>query len=201
MDGYLPWEKNWNSQIIYLPWIQPEVPGMENSPVLPAYPIFIDSLKNCVQGYDFFTAVAGTMVFLLGHEPEAAINAQYCAWLRTFNEELASQLFYEGTEMSARQNLPQAVWMLQASLLLEPESYETHYNLALTFNQLATKLMGEEKREEAADCLLQARQYFQNAEQLELEEQNGQKPESLPPGQAEEFFLDNGGDSDGTWVM
>ena len=166
MDGYLPWDKSWNNQIIYLPWIQPDIPGMENSPVLPSYPIFIDSLRNCANGYDFFTAIAGAMVFLLGHEPDSPVNARYCAWLRVFNEELATQLFYEGTEMTAQYNLPQAVWMLQASLLLKPESYETNYNLALTFNQLGTKLMREEKLREAGDCYKQASQYFWNAEQL-----------------------------------
>ncbi|MCL1804991.1 MAG: hypothetical protein FWG28_03160 [Clostridiales bacterium] len=166
MGGYLPWDKTWSSQIIYLPWIQPEIPGMEQSPVLPSYPIFIDSLRHCANGMDFFTAIAGAMVFLLGHEPDAAVNARYCQWLRVFNGELATQLFYDGTEMTARYDLPQAVWMLQASLLLEPESYETHYNLALTFNQLATKLMKEEKHREAGDCYRQAKQYFRNAEQL-----------------------------------
>ena len=171
MTGYLPWDRSWRNQIIYLPWIQPELPGMENSPVLPAYPIFIDSLKNCANGHDFFTAIAGAMVFLLGHEPEAAVNARYCAWLKIFNEELAGQLFYEGTEMTARYDLHQAVWMLQASLLLEPEAYETHYNLALTFNQLGTKLMREEKTREAGDCYKQAEQYFENANQLKQGDQ------------------------------
>jgi hypothetical protein len=116
---------------------------------------------------DFFTAIAGAMVFLLGHEPEAPVNALYCAWLRIFNGEIATQLFYEGTEMTTRYDLPQAVWMLQASLLLEPESYEANYNLALAFNHLATMLMREEKHWEAGDCYRQARQYFQNAEQLQ----------------------------------
>ena len=167
MTGYQPWDKSWHNQIIYLPWIQPELPGMEDSPVLPAYPVFTDSLKHCADGFDFFTAVAGAMVFLLGHEPEAPVNAQYCAWLNTFNEELASQLFYQGTDMTAHYNLPQAIWMLQASLLLEPESYETNYNLALAFNQLGTRLMREEKLREAGDCYQQAKQYFQNAAQLD----------------------------------
>ncbi|MDR0469338.1 MAG: hypothetical protein LBH09_05135, partial [Peptococcaceae bacterium] len=83
------------------------------------------------------------------------------------------QLFYEGTDMTTRYDLSQAVWMLQASLLLEPESYETNYNLALTFNQLGTKLMREEKHREAGDCYKQAQQYFDNAEQLQagLDEQ------------------------------
>ena len=166
MAGYLPWDKTWNNQIIYLPWIQPDMPGMENSPVLPSYPIFIDSLRHCANGFDFFTAVAGTMVFLLGHEPEAAVNGRYCAWLRVYNQEIAKQLFYEGTNMTAKYDLPQAIWMLQASLLLEPESYETNYNLALAFSQLATRLTREEKPGEAGDCYRQANQYFQNAEQL-----------------------------------
>ena len=166
MPAYFPWDKSWQSQVIYLPWIQPEVPGMENSPVLPAYPIFVDSLKKGIEGHDFFSAVAGAMVFLLGHEPEAAINSRYIVWLRDFNSEIAIQLFYEGTEMTAKFNLPQAVWMLQASLLLEPESYEANYNLALTYSNLATKLIREERFRDAGDCFRQAKQYFQNADQL-----------------------------------
>jgi len=169
MVGYMPWDNSWHSQILYLPWVQPEIPGMEDSPVLPAYPVFMDLLTNGAYGQDFFTAVASTMVFLLGHEPEAAVNKQYCAWLRIFNAELANQLFYEGTEMTARYNFPQAVWMLQASLLLEPESYETNYNLALAFNHLATKLTREEQFRDAGDCYNQAQQYFHNASQLRRE--------------------------------
>lgn len=166
MVGYLPWDKSWRRQIIYLPWIQPEIPGMEDSPMLPSYPVFADSLKHGAGGYGFFTAVASAMVFLLGHEPEAAINPLYCEWLRIFNTELASQLFYEGTEMTTKYNLPQAVWMLQASLLLEPESYETNYNLALAFNHLATKLHREDRPGDAGECYRQAEQYFRNASQL-----------------------------------
>jgi hypothetical protein len=162
----MPWERSWYNQIIYLPWIQPELPGMEDSPVLQSYPIFMDSLRNGLFGFDFFTAVAGTMVFMIGHEPEAAVNSQYCAWLRVFNEELPSQLFYQGTEMIGRYNYHQAIWMLQASLLLEPGSYETNYNLALTFNHLATRLMRDEKFDEARQCHEQASQYFKNASQL-----------------------------------
>ena len=167
MAGYLPWDKSWHDQIVYLPWIQPELPGMEDSPVLPAYPIFMDSLANGLGGHGFFTSVASAMVFLLGHEPEADINPKYCAWLHGFNAELAGQLFYEGTEMTSRFNFPQAVWMLQASLLLEPDSYETNYNLALAFNHLATQLAREEKFREAGDCYNQAHQYFHNASQLQ----------------------------------
>ena len=167
MHSYFPWDKSWQGQVIYLPWIQPELAGMEDSPVLPAYPIFVDSLKKGLAGHDFFSAVASAMVFLLGHEPEAAINPQYIAWLREYNSELAKQLFYEGTEMTAKYNLPQAVWMLQASLLLEPESYETNYNLALTFSNLATKLIRDERFPEAGDCFRQAKQYFRNANQLQ----------------------------------
>ena len=167
MAGYLPWDKSWRRQIIYLPWIQPEMRGMEHSPVLPSYPIFADSLRHGAGGYGFFTAIASAMVFLLGHEPEAAVNNLYCEWLRIFNGELASQLFYEGTEMTAKYNLPQAVWMLQASLLLEPESYETHYNLGLAFSHLEEKLNGEERFADADDCRRQAQQYLRNAAQLQ----------------------------------
>jgi hypothetical protein len=167
MAEYLPWDKSWHRQIIYLPWIQPEMPGMEHSPVLPAYPFFLDALKNNLDGYGFYTAVASAMVFLLGHEPESAVNPLYCAWLRVFNTELATQLLYEGTEMMAKYNFTQAIWMLQASLLLEPESHETNYNLALVFNNLAEKLAREEKYMEASECYSQAQQYFQNALQLE----------------------------------
>ncbi|MEL7624100.1 MAG: hypothetical protein AAGU12_10965 [Clostridiales bacterium] len=167
MTGYLPWDKTWHSQITYLPWVQPELPGMEQSPVLPAYPIFISSLKSGMSSQEFFAAVASTMVFLLGHEPESPLNPQYCAWLNVYNEELASQLFYEGTEMAAQYNLPQAIWMLQASLLLAPAAHESHFNLALAFNQLATQLQREEKYREAGDCYNQAQQYFNNASQLE----------------------------------
>ena len=182
MSGYLPWDKSWRNQILYLPWIQPEIPGMENSPVLPSYPIFVESFKNGMRGHGFFTSIASAMVFLLGHDPCAEVNPMYCAWLRKFNTELAAQLFYEGTEMTAKYNLPQAIWMLQASLLLEPDSYETNYNLALAFNHLATKLTKEKKYPEASDCYNQAQQYFRNASQLERSGAgSGQaKPDSAP---------------------
>ncbi|MCL1848070.1 MAG: hypothetical protein FWF83_00080 [Clostridiales bacterium] len=178
MAGYLPWDKSWRRQIIYLPWVQPEIRGMENSPVLPSYPIFADSLRRGAGGYGFFTAIASAMVFLIGHEPEASVNALYCEWLRVFNAELASQLFYEGTEMTTKYDLPQAVWMLQASLLLEPESYETNYNLALAFEHLAAKLTREEKFIEAGDCRNQAQQYYRNASQIKSSGSAAGAPES-----------------------
>ena len=56
--------------------------------------------------------------------------------------------------------------MLQASLLIEPESYETNYNLALAFSNLATKLTREEKFHHAGECFRQAKQYYRNATQL-----------------------------------
>ena len=170
MAAYLPWDKSWRSQIVYLPWVQPDIPGMENSPVLPAYPFFVDSLGMGPGGYGFFASVASAMVFLLGHEPESPTNPLYCAWLRHFNAELAIQLFYEGTKMTSRYNFPQAVWMLQASLLLEPDSYETNYNLALAFNHLASRLAREEKFREAGECYSQADQYFRNAAQLKRDD-------------------------------
>jgi hypothetical protein len=132
---------------------------------------------------EFFSAVASTMVFLLGHEPESPLYLPYCAWLHVYNEELAHQLFYEGTEMAAQYNLPQAIWMLQASLFLEPEAYETNYNLALAFNQLGTQLQREEKYREAGECYCQAQQYFNNASQLEgIEFAGGKKHEGYDSG-------------------
>ena len=167
MPGYLPWDKSWQNQIVYLPWVQPEIPGMEASPVLPAYPVFADTMRRGRGGYGFYTSVASAMVFLLGHAPEAEVNPLYCAWLKVFNQELPRQLLLEGTDMASQYKLTQAVWMLQASLLLEPDAYETNYNLALAFNQLATQLSREEKYGEAGECYIQAKQYFQNAAQLE----------------------------------
>ena len=167
MSDYMPWDKSWQKQIVYLPWIQPDIRGMEHSPVLPAYPIFLESLRHGGGGYGFFSAVASAMVFLLGHEPEAPVNALYRDWLMEFNKELPKQLLLEGTDMASKYKLTQAVWMLQASLLLEPTSYETHYNLALAFNNLATKLSREEKYVDASACYRQANQYFENAAQLE----------------------------------
>ncbi|MDR1194396.1 MAG: hypothetical protein LBK98_09580 [Peptococcaceae bacterium] len=166
MTGYMPWDKSWRILITYISWIQPDLPGMENSPVLPAYPIFISSLRGGLESPDLYSAIAGAMVFLLGHEPEEPINSLYCAWLRMYNDELAIRLFYEGTEMTAQYNMPQAIWLLQASLLLEPYSYETNYNLSLAFNQLGTQLQRKERHREAGDCYRQAQQYLDNASQI-----------------------------------
>ena len=122
------------------------------------------NLSTC---FGMRTAVASAMVFLLGHEPEAEVNSLYCDWLKEFNKELPRQLLLEGTDMASKYRLTQAVWMLQASLLLEPECYETHYNLALAYNQLGTRLTKEEKYLDASECYSLAEQYFQNASQLE----------------------------------
>jgi hypothetical protein len=166
MVGYLPWDKSWQIQITYLPWVQPDMPGMEESPVLPAYPVFVDSLKKGLSGEDLFTAIAGAMVFLLGHEPESPVNPKYCDWLRVYNEELARQLFYQGTEMTAKYDLAQAIWMLQASLLLDPGSHETNYNLALAFNHMGAVWLSKDKFREAGECFRLAQQYLNNASQL-----------------------------------
>jgi hypothetical protein len=166
MNGYLPWDRSWDNLITYIPWRQPELGWMEHSPVLPSYPIFITSLRSNPELQELYSAIASAMVFLLGHDPEGPANGLYCQWLRMYNEELASQLFYEGTEMTAQYNMPQAIWMLQASLLLEPNSYETNYNLSLAFNQLGTQLARSGKYRESGDCYRQAQQYLDNAAQL-----------------------------------
>ena len=167
MSVYMPWDASWQTKIVYLNWFQPEIPGMEDSPVLPAYPAFSDYIRGNGGGKGLFPSIASAMVFLLGHDPEAAINTKYCEWLNVYSKDLSRQLLLEGTDMASKGELTQAIWMLQASMLLNPDSYETHYNLALAYRQLALTLSKEEKDTEARECSLQAEQYFQNASQLE----------------------------------
>ena len=174
---YLPWDSSWSDLVTYVPWRQPELTWMEQSPVLPAYPIFATMLNSSLSPLEFYSSVAGAMVFLMGHDPEAAINGIYGQWLRMYNKDLAVQAFYEGTEMMGLYQFPHAVWLFQASLLLAPYSYETNYNLSLAFHQLGMTLAGEGRLKEAEDCYRQARQYRENAAQLEEDS----SPPILPP--------------------
>ncbi|MEA4891773.1 MAG: hypothetical protein VB085_04330 [Peptococcaceae bacterium] len=165
--AYLPWDSGWRELITYIPWVQPEGERMEDSPMLPAYPVFKNAENQGLEGRQKMTAVAGAMVTVLGHQPDDPLAPLYSVWLSMYDPNLARQLLLEGTDLASRFDFGEAVWMLQAAVMLEPESYEAHYNLALTYEQLGRHLQRQKKLSPAHQCFALARQYRENAAQLE----------------------------------
>ena len=129
--AYLPWNDQWSELITYMPWVQPEEERMADSPMLPAYPVFKSAVDHGLEGEPLTAAVAGAMVTILGHRPDDPLAPLYRAWLAMYDPSLSRQLLLEGTNLSSRFDFGEAIWMLQASLMLEPASYEAHYNLGL----------------------------------------------------------------------
>jgi len=183
--AYLPWNDQWSELITYMPWVQPEEERMADSPMLPAYPVFKSAVEHGLEGEPLTAAVAGAMVTILGHRPDDPLAPLYRAWLAMYDPSLSRQLLLEGTNLSSRFDFGEAIWMLQASLMLEPDSYEAHYNLGLTYDQLGRHLQRERKLAPARQCFALARQYKENAAQLERARREADEEMAAARGAAE----------------
>ena len=178
--AYLPWKPDWREVITYIPWFQPEAKQMADSPVLPAYPVIKTAVEYGAEGEELLTAVAGAMLAILGHQPGDPLAPLYSVWLLMYDPALPQKLLLEGTELASHFDFGEAIWMLQASLMLEPESHEAHYNLGRAYEQLGLWLQKQQQTEAARRCLTLAAQYRQNAEQLKGRSGPACEPEFEP---------------------
>lgn len=161
-----PWNDSWQDQIVYISVPHQVEPPVEMAPDF-SYPIFVGAFEQKLSGQDFWKAIAGAMVFVLGHRPDDSKASHYVHWLNTYNSSLAGELIYDGANQATKGNLETAIWILQAAVLLDPGIAETHYNLGLAFNQLGMALLEKGKKAQGELSLKQAIQYMENALELD----------------------------------
>lgn len=168
MREYQPWDDSWRDQVVYimLP-SQVDLP-VEMSPDF-SYPIFIGAFEKRIKGEEFWKAVAGAMVYVMGHEPYHPQIPLYIHWLNKYNSALVKELVYDGADQATRGNLDTSVWLFQASILLNPTVTEAHYNLGLAYYQLGLDLNEKGEKGKGESCYQQAVRYLHNT--LELDPQ------------------------------
>jgi len=166
MSEYRPWSDSWRDQIVYL-----MIPHHAGHPVELdiefAFPVFLSAFEQKLRGDEFWKAVAGAMIFVIGHDPGKEENKYYCQWLKAYNPAVVKELIADGAQQAKAGNLETAIWIFQAAIILEPEVPEAHYNLGLAYYQLGTQLAQKEQKQEAQSCYKQAVQYLQNTLELD----------------------------------
>lgn len=170
MKEYQPWDDSWRNELTFVPW-PPNAEYREELPPLPLYPVFNTAIEQKLEGEEMWQTIGGSIIFLLGHEPDHPFADLYIKWLRQFDPQLAHQLMTDGTTFASNFNFPNAIWMLQAALLLEPGQVEANFNLGLAFSQLGDTLRNDKYFDEAVSSYRQAYQYLKNA--IELDPQLG----------------------------
>jgi len=98
MSEYLPWNESWKEQIVYLV-IPPQVENPVEMATEFAYPIFLSAFEQKVRGDEFWKAIAGTMIFVVGHNPTMQENPLYIEWLKKFNPSVVKELLYDGANL------------------------------------------------------------------------------------------------------
>lgn len=167
MKEYQPWDDSWRKELTFVPWPPPDFEHKEGLPPLPLYPVFTSAIEQRLEGDEMWQTIGGSILFLLGHEPDHPLAAAYIHWLRLFNPQLPLQLMSDGTSYAANYNFPNAIWMLQAALLLDPGLVEANFNLGLAFSQLGEALKKDNYQDEAVSSFRQAYQYLKNAIELD----------------------------------
>jgi tetratricopeptide (TPR) repeat protein len=168
MKEYQPWGDDWRKELTFVPSLPSQREDMDHTPILPMYPIFVSALEK-LEGEAFWQAVGGAILYLIGHEPDNPLVKSYVEWINQYNPNLAIKLMLDGTTAASQFDLETAIWMLQASLLMDPELVEANYNLGLAFSHLGDALQKEERQAEADSSYKQAYQYLNNALQLDPE--------------------------------
>lgn len=168
MQQYQPWDESWRDQIVYI-----FIPSVVEPPVEMAsdfsYPVFIGAFDKKVQGEDFWKAVAGAMVYVIGHQPNHPFAVSYIYWLNKYDSTIVDGLIYDGADQASKENLDTAIWLLQAAVLLSPDKAEAHYNLGSAFYEEGMRLLkanDSQNKIKADSCFFQAKQYMENAVEI-----------------------------------
>lgn len=169
MQQYQPWDDSWHEQIVYV-----FIPGVQEPPVEMAsdfsYPVFIGAFEEKVQGEAFWKAVAGAMVYVIGHKPDHPLVTNYVYWLNKYKPTIANELIYDGVDQAFKGDLESAIWLLQATVLLAPEKAETHFNLGAIFYEEGLRLLNAKEVDsklKSNSCFCQAKQYMDNAVEID----------------------------------
>ena len=166
MGSYQPWDDTWRQQIVYI-----TIPYQVEAPVeMPSNfscPMFLGAIAQGVKGESFWQAVAGAMVYVIGHDPGHPQVPLYVHWLNSYNPAVAKELNFDGADQASKGELENAIWLLQAAVLLKPEEASAHYNLGLAFYELGLKLHKQGKIAESEDCFKSATQYLKNTLEID----------------------------------
>jgi tetratricopeptide (TPR) repeat protein len=168
MREYQPWDDSWSAQLVYL-LISYEVNAPVEMTANFSYPIFLGAFEKKLSGEDFWQAVAGSMVYVLGHQPNHKDRESYIYWLNTYNPNISKEIIYDGVEQATEGNLEKSIWLFQAAVLLDSSRAEAHFNLGLAYQQMGLALDEKNSKKEAESCFRQAVSYLENA--VELDEQ------------------------------
>ena len=166
MRDYQPWDESWRDQLVYI-MVPYEIEMPVEAPPDFAYPIFVGALEKRLGGDNFWKAIAGAMVYVIGHQPDHADVPRYVKWINSYNRDIVNELIYDGAEQASNNRLETAVWLFQAAVLLNPQLAEAHFNLGLAYYQLGVALAEGGKKEEGESCFNQATQYLENAVELD----------------------------------
>jgi len=166
MREYQPWDDSWQDQLVYI-MVPYEIDMPVEVPSDFAYPIFLGAFEKKLGGDDFWKAIAGAMVYVIGHQPNHKDVPSYIKWLNSYNSDLVRELIYDGAEQASKDSLETAMWLFQAAVLLDPQIAEAHFNLGLAYYQLGLSLIKKGKKEEGESCFNQATQYLENAVELD----------------------------------
>jgi len=166
MAEYSPWSNSWKDQIVYL-MVPPQVEHPVESEAEFAFPIFLSAFEQKVRGEEFWKAIAGAMIYVIGHDPGSTEDSLYTPWLRAYNPNVVKEVITDGANQATEGKLETAIWLFQAAIILEPDVPEAHYNLGLAYYQLSLKLKEQDQSSEADFCLKQAVQYLHNTLELD----------------------------------
>ncbi|HQD53466.1 MAG TPA: hypothetical protein PLJ33_01260 [Peptococcaceae bacterium] len=166
MKDYYPWNDSWQYEIIHV-----LLPYQSNAPVEMGcnftYPVFLEAINKGLKGEPFWKAVAGAMIYVMGHQPDHVQVPAYIYWLKRYNPFIVDELIFDGVESASANKLEKAIWIFQAAILLDPDRSESHFNLGLAYSELGMNLLKKKKKEEGECCLQLAAQYFMNALELD----------------------------------
>mgnify|MGYP000932872990 FL=1 len=166
MKMYQPWNDSWQYEVIHI-----LLPHQSSAPVEMGwnftYPVFLEAVNKGVKGEAFWNAVAGAMVYVMGHQPDYVQISSYVYWLNQYNPSIVKEVIFDGVEQATQNKLEKAIWLFQAAVLLDSDIPESHYNLGLAFSHLGLNLIKKKQKEEGKSCLKQAAQYFKNALELD----------------------------------
>jgi len=166
MREYQPWDESWSAQLVYLV-ISYELNVPVEMTADFSYPIFLGAFEKKLSGEDFWQAVAGSMVYVLGHQPNHKDRESYVYWLNNYNSNTSKQIIFDGVEQASKGDLEKAIWLFQAAVLLDSSKAEAHFNLGLAYHQMGISLDEKNSKQEAKSCFRQAVQFLENAVELD----------------------------------
>ncbi|MDD2401669.1 MAG: hypothetical protein PHI90_05295 [Clostridia bacterium] len=166
MKDYQPWDASWKDDIIEILLLK-QINKPVEMPMLFGYPVFLKALNDGVKGEELWKAIAGTMIYIMGHQPDNNKISSYVYWIKHYNPSIYRELVYDGVNQILKGKFEKPIWLFQAALIIEPQKTEVHYNLGLAFYHMGLELIVNDKKQEGRSCWRQAIRYFKNVLEID----------------------------------